>query len=789
MGKRIFDLSGIITIDGLQNAVKGLKEISSQFAATEKAFYKFGRQIGSAGSKLTQSITIPVVAAAGAATLAAKSFGDFADSILDMSKATGLTTDTVQEMKQVASDAGTDFQEFLEVIYNVTKSMPQLQKGQGAISQAFRQLGINALDANGKFRNMNDLFPEIVKKLQNVKSETEKTALAQMIFGKRFEGSLDIINMSNEAFDESRKKAHDLGVVLSGEALKAADDFRVSLADATNQLVAMGRGALLELLPVFKDSIFPLFRDSIIPALKDMGEKVATVAKWFNNLDDGLKKNILSLVGIAAVAGPVLIIMSKMIGAISGVASAVKIMQSAFIAFSAVASANPLGLAIAGVVALGVAIGTVVALFKTAKKLKEEKANNKNIVDERAELEKLNREWRDRLTWLEKQVNPTAVMVEEMASLREGIKGINEELGHIAGVPVAGSSSGKSSSDLEEKKLRAIEAEKRKQEEIAKINAEYAERHWQAQLRTDEERYQHEKELELIRVKEAGGDVALAAEVLDAEHQNKLREAADREIKIKQETADETVKIQKKSMQDVLDIIDNYIGMVGNIGSGIAGIFQQSTSNKQMALDNQQQAERDAIENSLISEREKRKAIEALDKKQDKEQRDMRRKSAAESKRISIFESIMATASAVVNALGSAMPPLNFIYAGIVGAIGAAKTALISAQPLPLAAGGIVKRRSGGIMAQIAEGSEDEAVIPLKTGVRALAQNLLSLMRESFTPMVPAPFAMAGGGGYGPMQENHWHIGVLVADDNGIKELERRQLSIRNQEAQRKGQI
>jgi hypothetical protein len=107
---------------------------------------------------------------------------------------------------------------------------------------------------------------------------------------------------------------------------------------------------------------------------------------------------------------------------------------------------------------------------------------------------------------------------------------------------------------------------------------------------------------------------------------------------------------------------------------------------------------------------------------------------------------------------------------------------------LPLAAGAIVKKRRGGIMAQIAEGAEDEAVIPLKTGVRAIAENLMSIMRESIAPMVPGPLAAAGGGSY-PMQQNHWHIGVLVADDRGIKELERRQLPFRTQEAQRKGQI
>jgi hypothetical protein len=50
-------------------------------------------------------------------------------------------------------------------------------------------------------------------------------------------------------------------------------------------------------------------------------------------------------------------------------------------------------------------------------------------------------------------------------------------------------------------------------------------------------------------------------------------------------------------------------------------------------------------------------------------------------------------------------------------------------------------------------------------------------------------FAFAGaGGGQVAAQQTHWHIGTLVADDRGIKELERRQLQYRVSESQRKGQ-
>jgi len=69
------------------------------------------------------------------------------------------------------------------------------------------------------------------------------------------------------------------------------------------------------------------------------------------------------------------------------------------------------------------------------------------------------------------------------------------------------------------------------------------------------------------------------------------------------------------------------------------------------------------------------------------------------------------TPVAVSKALAAFPPPFNFIAAGLVGAAMAAQAAKIAG--VPLAEGGIVRARPGGIQATIGEGGRDEAVIPL----------------------------------------------------------------------------
>ena len=85
-----------------------------------------------------------------------------------------------------------------------------------------------------------------------------------------------------------------------------------------------------------------------------------------------------------------------------------------------------------------------------------------------------------------------------------------------------------------------------------------------------------------------------------------------------------------------------------------------------------EEAKEKAIEELDIKAAEKKKALE---NQQDEETKKIQRKAARREKKMNIFNSIINTASAVVKALGSSPPPVNFVLAGIVGGLGIAQTA------------------------------------------------------------------------------------------------------------------
>jgi len=174
--------------------------------------------------------------------------------------------------------------------------------------------------------------------------------------------------------------------------------------------------------------------------------------------------------------------------------------------------------------------------------------------------------------------------------------------------------------------------------------------------------------------------------------------------------------------------------------------------------------------------------MEELDERYNAKRTELQREQAKKEKAIAIFQAIIGTAAAVVKALP------NVFLSIAAGVIGALQTAFIIAQPLPLAEGGLVKKRSGGVNAMIGEGSEDELIFPMESGIKSLADRLIQRLASITLPPVPA-LAFAGGGA-GPVRagDTHFHVGTLIADDRGIKELERRQSQFRISEAQRKGQ-
>lgn len=171
------------------------------------------------------------------------------------------------------------------------------------------------------------------------------------------------------------------------------------------------------------------------------------------------------------------------------------------------------------------------------------------------------------------------------------------------------------------------------------------------------------------------------------------------------------------SFEEQVQSLNNAFSEIGNQVANIAGLVGQFQQLQRDEISRTYQTEINAIENSTLSEEAKSKKIEALRKKQAKEEYELELKQFKINKAIAIVQAVINTAQAVTSQL-AAGPGVGFVLAALAAATGAAQIALIAAQqpPPPAFAKGtpFVERgkNKAGVDTIPAYLNEGEAVIP-----------------------------------------------------------------------------
>lgn len=94
------------------------------------------------------------------------------------------------------------------------------------------------------------------------------------------------------------------------------------------------------------------FGNLLTPAIDKVTAIIQKAIQWINGLDDSQKKTLVTILGIAAAIGPVLLIIGKVISIISTLMGIIKAVKTALIALNAVLAANPIVLIVAAIAAL-----------------------------------------------------------------------------------------------------------------------------------------------------------------------------------------------------------------------------------------------------------------------------------------------------------------------------------------------------------------------------------------------------------------------------------------------------
>ena len=198
------------------------------------------------------AVTAAVVEVEKALISMTKESAAYADEILTQSAVTGLSTEALQEYQYAAELVDVSLDTLTSSQTKMIRSMDAARRGSKEQAEAFDKLGISVQNADGTLRDAQDVFGDAIDALGTISNETERDAIAMTIFGRSARDLNPLIKAGSDGLRELAQEAHNVGYVMSEEALDAlgAVDDQVQRMNRSNEAlknqIAVGMAPAVE---------------------------------------------------------------------------------------------------------------------------------------------------------------------------------------------------------------------------------------------------------------------------------------------------------------------------------------------------------------------------------------------------------------------------------------------------------------------------------------------------------------------------------------------------------------
>lgn len=275
---------------------------------------------------LGKASTYAGIAGAAIEAFAIKSVKDLADlgeQLDNFQKKTGVGVEASSALKAEAESMGISFETVGGSIKKMQVNIAGMAGDTKKANEALKPLGLT-------FKDIQNLKPEeqlfkLGDAIAKIKDPAEKTALANQLLGKSGADLLPIFNNGAASLEEFKKKAQELGILLTQEAIDKAQ-----AADTAFDKLAFTFKGLEQTIAI-----------ALAPAITDLVNKISPlvqlVTEWISKnpeLTKGILDATLAFLGI-------IFIVPKMVAGIEAIGAAMKLL-----------AANPMSLVIIAVAAL-----------------------------------------------------------------------------------------------------------------------------------------------------------------------------------------------------------------------------------------------------------------------------------------------------------------------------------------------------------------------------------------------------------------------------------------------------
>lgn len=331
--------------EALVDVVGNLKPLDSALKKAESRMQSAGEKLSGIGSKLTKGLTVPIAAVGTALGGLIKQTSAYGAEVAESAAKTGMSAESYQELKFAMEEAGLSSDRVDRALGRLNQRMGKAEAGSKKYQDAFNELGVSWKDGSGQMRDTDDVFRDVIKNLGEMEDSSKQAALAGEIFGTNMGRQLlPMIQQGEEGMDAAIKKAREMGIVLSEDDVKAADELDAAMGDLSNAFTGAGRQIGAAFLPILADKLVPILRETVVPAIMNIVDRVKQWIDWFLNLDPAIQGVIIGVIAFLGAIGPVLVAVGKFTSIMSKLPGMMSMLT------------NPVGLIIAGIIALAAAL-------------------------------------------------------------------------------------------------------------------------------------------------------------------------------------------------------------------------------------------------------------------------------------------------------------------------------------------------------------------------------------------------------------------------------------------------
>lgn len=288
----LFNLFATLTLDN--------SEYEKKLDQSQKSAGSFSSKVGTAfktGARAVAGFVTGVAAVGAAIGGLVLNMVDAGSEIDDNAQKIGFSTEAYQYWALVMQRIGTDASTLSLAIRNMTTFTQNLADGQGEALLTLQKLGIGYEE----FMAMTpeEQFYAIIEALQGMTDETEKTQIAQEIFGNRvYQELLPLLNMEQGSLEDLRNEFESLGLIMSDDMVKSIAAVGDKLDNLGNLFKVMGLKIAVDFLPEI-NNILDAFT-ALVTGSSSVEDAMSMIADSFVSV---IKKIVAAAPNIIEAAG------------------------------------------------------------------------------------------------------------------------------------------------------------------------------------------------------------------------------------------------------------------------------------------------------------------------------------------------------------------------------------------------------------------------------------------------------------------------------------------------------